>query len=76
MKEGTTVNPIRLSLAFPVRAPPRRRSWVSPIRLLRLWWNRARERDELAALDERTLRDIGLSRYDVLQEANKPFWRI
>jgi uncharacterized protein YjiS (DUF1127 family) len=26
-------------------------------------------------LDERSLRDIGLTRYDALREARKPFWR-
>jgi uncharacterized protein YjiS (DUF1127 family) len=39
------------------------------------WNRRLRDRRELAGLCERSLRDIGLSRYDALQEANKPFWR-
>ena len=39
------------------------------------WRRRARDRAELAALDERTLADIGLSRADAEFLANKPFWR-
>ena len=36
---------------------------------------RARERHELASLDSRTIRDLGLSASDVQFEVNKPFWR-
>jgi uncharacterized protein YjiS (DUF1127 family) len=43
--------------------------------LLDTWRRRLRDRRELALLDERSLRDIGLTRYDALNEANKPFWR-
>ena len=38
---------------------------------LRKW----RERAELARLDDRMLRDIGITRGDVWGEINKPFWR-
>lgn len=41
---------------------------------LRLWRTRIRERDELATLDERDLRDARISRADVLAETRKPFW--
>jgi uncharacterized protein YjiS (DUF1127 family) len=34
-----------------------------------------RQRRELLALDERMLKDIGISRADALQEGRKPFWR-
>jgi len=34
-----------------------------------------RERVRLRELSDQELRDIGLSRYDALQEARKPFWR-
>lgn len=43
--------------------------------LFRLWRQRARERHELARLDQRDLRDIGLSRLEVYDEISKPFWR-
>ena len=41
----------------------------------REWRRRSRDRAELAALDERTLADIGLTRADAEFLANKPFWR-
>jgi uncharacterized protein YjiS (DUF1127 family) len=39
------------------------------------WWTRSHRRNLLANLDERTLRDIGMSKADVYREALKPFWR-
>ena len=39
------------------------------------WRARVRERGELAALDDRMLKDIGLTRGDVYREYHKPFWR-
>ena len=42
---------------------------------LREWHRRSRERAELAALDDRTLKDIGLTRADAEFLADKPFWR-
>lgn len=43
--------------------------------ILATWRERARQRKELATLDSRTLRDLGLSASDVNFEVNKPFWR-
>ncbi len=40
-----------------------------------VWQERARQRHALAELDERLLKDIGLSRADVAREVSKPFWR-
>lgn len=42
---------------------------------LREWRRRARDRAELGALDDRTLKDIGLTRADAEFLSNKPFWR-
>jgi uncharacterized protein YjiS (DUF1127 family) len=39
------------------------------------WHLRARMRAELMALDDRTLKDIGLTRADVLMESDHSFWR-
>lgn len=44
--------------------------------LLLTWHARARQRRQLLALDDRMLRDIGLTRADVLAESSKPFWRL
>jgi uncharacterized protein YjiS (DUF1127 family) len=42
---------------------------------LRTWLRNARERQELALLSERELRDIRLSAADVWHETRQPFWR-
>jgi uncharacterized protein YjiS (DUF1127 family) len=39
------------------------------------WLQRDRDRRALQTLDDRLLRDIGVSRGDVEAEAAKPFWR-
>ena len=36
---------------------------------------RQRTRRDLAALDDRMLRDIGLNRYDVEMELRRPWWK-
>ncbi|WP_327788166.1 DUF1127 domain-containing protein [Marinimicrococcus flavescens] len=43
--------------------------------LIGLWLERSRQRRALRELDDRLLKDIGLSRGDVWAEASKPFWR-
>jgi uncharacterized protein YjiS (DUF1127 family) len=45
------------------------------LRLVARWRARARQRHALASLDERLLRDIGITPYDAACECNKPFWR-
>ena len=37
--------------------------------------SRSRQRRALAELDDRLLRDIGVTAYDAAHEAGKPFWR-
>ncbi len=44
-------------------------------RTLLLWQRRAAQRHALATLDDRMLRDLGLSRSEVTWESRKPFWR-
>ncbi len=39
------------------------------------WSDRMRQRRHLAELDDRLLRDIGISRADVEAEISRPFWR-
>jgi uncharacterized protein YjiS (DUF1127 family) len=41
----------------------------------REWRRRTRDRAQLAGLDDRMLRDIGLTRADAEFLSNKPFWR-
>jgi uncharacterized protein YjiS (DUF1127 family) len=40
------------------------------------WRDRARERRWLMEMDERLLKDIGISRSDAYRESRKPFWRL
>jgi len=58
---------------------PRRTASAGPIvtpllDLFTTWFERARERRQLHALDDRMLKDIGLTRADVEFEAQKHFW--
>ena len=39
------------------------------------WRQRSRARNELARLDNRSLRDLGISPGEAHFEINKPFWR-
>ena len=39
------------------------------------WLDRARQRRHLGELDDRLLRDIGLSRAEVDHEISQPFWQ-
>jgi len=65
----------------PARLGATSRRWIShesltaPLRLVRRWRQRARDRTALARLDSRMLRDIGLTPSDVMREINRPFWR-
>lgn len=61
-----------------VQTAARRNGW----RILREFWmtleqwrERARQRKALLALDDRLLKDIGISRADAVREGGKPFWR-
>ena len=42
---------------------------------LTIWYQRARQRRQLAGLSDRQLADIGVSRRAAAAEAAKPFWR-
>lgn len=46
----------------------------APFAILATWGERLKQRAALAEMDERMLKDIGLSRADALVEADKPFW--
>ncbi|NQD95155.1 DUF1127 domain-containing protein [Pseudomonas sp. CrR25] len=43
-------------------------------RQLKRWYELTEQRRRLATLSDAALKDIGLSRVDVLQEAERPFW--
>ena len=43
--------------------------------LLNVWEKRMVERQNLAEMDDRILRDMGIDRMSATREAEKPFWR-
>ncbi len=49
--------------------------WARMASELREWRRGSRDRRDLAAMSDRSLRDIALTRYDAVYEARKPFWR-
>jgi uncharacterized protein YjiS (DUF1127 family) len=51
-------------------ARPRVR-WISALRRMHDRW---RQRQGMLYLDERLLRDIGMTRAQAIEEARKPFW--
>jgi uncharacterized protein YjiS (DUF1127 family) len=54
----------------------RLRSWPGRLAAsLRVWRERRASRDELAKLDPRMLRDIGVTPAEAWLEINKPFWK-
>ncbi len=46
------------------------------LKTLLVWQERDQQRRHLAALDDRLLRDMGISRADAAREAAIPFWRV
>ena len=52
------------------------RQWLhAALRLLATWRERSRQRRELSLLTSRELRDAGITPFDAIIEAEKPFWR-
>lgn len=68
----TTVYHALLGAGFSNGAAGRHRGGV--IDTLREWQNRARSRAALKSLDDRMLKDMGLTIVDVDRETSKPFW--
>lgn len=50
------------------------RGWRAVTARIARWRKVYRQRIELASLSDDALRDIGLSRADVYQETERPFW--
>ncbi len=46
--------------------------WV--LTTLRQWRRRSREREQISRMDERMLKDIGITRAEALRLSSKPFW--
>jgi uncharacterized protein YjiS (DUF1127 family) len=63
------------ALSIGVTALGRLRFWNESQTLFTVWWRRVRSRYELERLDERDLADMGLTRPDIFNEIQKPFWQ-
>jgi uncharacterized protein YjiS (DUF1127 family) len=64
-----------LQMALAVRQREQRGRAGAFIARFREWRRRARERQELMTMSDMSLRDIGITRCDAMNEASKPFWR-
>jgi uncharacterized protein YjiS (DUF1127 family) len=47
-------------------------NWIA---LVKMWWRRMEDRRTLATMSDQSLRDIGITRCDAMNEASKPVWR-
>lgn len=70
MERAMTMMDLTLTVVRSRRLP----QWRELRALLIEWRQRARSRRELAILDDRELWDMGLTRMDANNEAEKPFW--
>lgn len=60
----------------PLQLRPSAQSLISKVfDQVALWQMRRTQRRSLALLNDRLLRDVGLSQHDVAKEVAKPFWR-
>lgn len=48
--------------------------WNRVLKRVLRWHELARQRHELASMSDEALKDIGLSRADIQQEVERPFW--
>jgi uncharacterized protein YjiS (DUF1127 family) len=66
-----------LTLARRPSAAPSLRAWlVEGVHTLFAWHERARSRKQLAGLNDRLLRDIGVDRATAARELGKRFWEV
>lgn len=75
---GTRTSPQGFAVTAPTLAgSPRLRDWLTrAVQLVQAWQERARQRRHLSELSDTMLKDLGLTRADVMIESSKPFWRL
>ena len=62
----------RMAIAHPASVVPSPFGWM---RLIGRMYARWQQRQDLLDLDDRLLRDMGITRHQAEREASKPFWR-
>ena len=68
--------PFGMSRRVTVGAPRAESGQKAPVfALLKLWNRRFAERQAMKELEPHRLEDVGVSREQMLREANKPVWR-
>jgi len=72
--QGHASLPLRNGIAFRLGRWLQDGVALGPARLLR-WHDLAHQRRALLSLDERMLKDIGITRADAVREARRAFWR-
>lgn len=72
---GTWIDRTSALFAVSTSAPSLKGSALNAVDRLLAWHDRARSRRMLRSLDDRMLRDLGISRCDADQEGGKAFWR-
>jgi uncharacterized protein YjiS (DUF1127 family) len=72
---GPAQQPHPRATSLQIEASSSEAAWRALVAWLQAAHERRRQRRALADLDDRSLRDIGLSRHQAEREAAKPFWR-
>jgi uncharacterized protein YjiS (DUF1127 family) len=70
----STITNLIHPLQWAIRRP--RFAFVDVFDLAFSWIEAARQRRQLATLDDRMLSDIGVGRADVERETSRPFWDV
>lgn len=69
----TSIAPVT-NTSFTMRVPRQNIGYAGLGSMLLRWYDRARQRRQLADMDARMLDDIGVSRHQAIAEARKPGW--
>jgi uncharacterized protein YjiS (DUF1127 family) len=64
-----------MSLGISNQSPPNPSCWSTVRSLAAEWQQRFRSRLELERLSARDLADMGLTRLEIFEETQKPFWQ-
>lgn len=63
-----------VAASYHVHKVPAAPLWKRAVQRVLHWHELARQRRELATMSDEALKDIGLSRADIQQEVERPFW--